>query len=320
MSENEKIVCSFCKAEYVVPKTVVYATCPYCGTTFRLGKPDAKIEHYIFSTLFDKNYAYKHMKEFALMQIGVVEDFEANSYFDSSYLYFVPLYLYEVNVKTKCVGGKEVSDENSIEIDIHGGEETAYIVTLATNNVPFNIPSNYTFPARERRYFKPTIISSGIYLQPAKDPYQLLDEAKKSYLRKAIEEAKIACGDKYKTIDNSKYVGLAHYPFWLIKYRYKEKIYKSIVDASDGTILYMEYPMSYKKRVLGVLGGIAITTVSMIIASILSLAYANTFFYGLISGFIASLPGLSVALHNFVRSTRVYRYKPEEELVFLPTR
>ncbi|MEM1542145.1 MAG: hypothetical protein QW101_06190 [Ignisphaera sp.] len=320
MVDVKRIVCSFCKAEYTVPTTIVYATCPYCGTTFRLDKPDATVEHYMFSALLDKNSAYRYLKEFALMQIGIAEDFEVNASFESSYQYLIPLYLYEINVKTLCSKGKESIDKDKVEIDIHGGEETAYIVTPATKNIPIAIPSNYSFPARGRRYFKPTVLKEGTYVQPTLDPNQMFEYVKQPYLHKAIEEARISCGESYEVNDNSRYVGIAHYPFWLINYRYRDRRYKSIVDAADGTVLYLEYPMSYGKRLQGLIGGLGVSGIAIAIASVISLIALSAPIPGLIGGLMTSLPGLGVALQKFLRSVGIYRYKVREELVFAPVR
>jgi hypothetical protein len=321
MSEGvARFTCPFCGAGFEVPKTFVYATCPYCGTTFRVDKPEAQVEHYLFSVNFDKNAAYKLVKDFTLLQVGVAEDFEHSTEFVSAYQYFVPLYIFEVSVKALCKGEKVEAGEEKVEIDVHGGEETAYVITPATHALPAGIPQGYSFPARGRRFFKPSVLKDGVYLQPSLDPEQVFSTVKEPYLRKAISEAQIACGSAYEVADSSKYIGLAHYPFWLTKYRYRGREYAAVVDASDGTVLYLEYPISTRKRAIGLAMGLATTLFAGLVGGAIATLLTKSFTPGLTGGAIASLPALVVSLQTFAKSKGVYRFKPSEEAIFAPVR
>jgi len=321
MSEDRtRFTCPFCGAEFEVPKTFVYATCPYCGTTFRVDKPEAQVEHYLFSVNFDKNAAYKLMKDFALLQVGVAEDFESSTEFVSAYQYLVPLYIFEVNVKALCRGEKVEADEEKVEINVHGGEEAAYVITPATHALPIGIPQGYSFPARSRRFFKPSVLKDGVYLQPSLNPEHVFSTVKEPYLRKAVSEAQTACGSGYEVADNSKYIGLAHYPFWLIRYRYRGREYIAIIDASDGTALYLEYPISARGRAAGLAMGLAATLFAGVVGGATTILLMKSFTPGLIGGAIASLPALAVAVQRFAKSKGVYRFKPSEEAVFAPVR
>lgn len=321
MSEDAvEFSCPFCKAKFDVPKVYTYATCPYCGTTFRIDNPEAHVEHYIFTASYDKNSVYRLLKEFALMQVGIAEDFESATEFESSYMYLVPLYIYEVNVKAGCRGGKEEAEEGKVEIDVHGGEETAYIVTPAAQGLPMHIPEGYSFPARGRRFFRPAIVGEGVYLQPSLDPEAVFKSVKEPYVSKAVSEAVAACGDNYDLVDNSKYVGVAHYPFWLVRYRYRGRTYTSVVDASDGTVLHLEYPMGVKSRVVGLVGGVAIVLAAAAIGGLITGAALGLPIHGFLGGALSSLSALGVAVGRFIRSKGVYRYRPSEEAVFVPMR
>lgn len=320
VDDRSRFRCSFCGAEIEVPKTYTYATCSYCGTTFRVDKPDAKVDHYLFTISYDKNAGYRIVKEFALMQVGVAKDLDVNADFESAYLYFVPLYLYEVNVKALCKEGPEKVEENSVEIDIHGGEEVAYVIVPATSSLPIAIPSNYSFPARSRAYFKPSVIRDGMYLSPTLDPEAIFGKVKEPYVSKTVSEAKTACGYSYSLVDNSRYIGIAHYPFWLVKYRYRDGEYTSVVDAADGTVIYLEYPLDSTSRLKGLVGGVGATTLALILGGLISLALVDNSIYGFIGGLLASIPILAVALQKFLRTRGAYRYKPSEEAIFAPIR
>ena len=319
-ADRGRLRCSFCGAEIDVPKSYVYTTCPYCGTTFRADKPDAKVEHYLFAVSFDKNAGYRILKEFALMQVGVARDLEVNAAFESAYQYFVPIYLYEINVKAVCSEETEKADENKVEIDVHGGEESAYVVIPAISSLPIAIPSNYSFPARSRTYFKPSVVKEGVYLTPTLDPEAVFSRVKEPYVSKAVSEATTACGSSYRLVDNSRYIGVAHYPFWLMKYRYRGREYVSVVDAADGTVVYLEYPLDTASRIKGLAGGAAATAAAIAVGGLLSLVLATGFVYGAVGGALASIPAIVLALQKVLKSKGIYRYKPSEEAVFAPVR
>ncbi len=330
MSEQKPIVrkqggyahvkCPYCGAEYRVPETVSYATCPYCGTTFKLDKPGEKIEHFLFKMQYDKNDAFRIAKEIGAHQVGVVEDLADAASFDSAKLYYVPVYIYEINIKTPCKGEKEEVNENGeIDLSIHGGEEVGYTITPALRNLPIPLPPNYGFPARARMYFKPTVLKNGVYLQPELDPYQVFEEIKKPSLRQAIEEAKIACPEGYDIIDKSRYLGIAHYPFWLITYTYQGQKYQALVDAADGTLVYLEYPLSMKGRVSSLTGGIASMIGGAIIGLIAGVALGGPL-YGLIGGLMATLPGGIMAASKIFKSKETFKFKPGEEGLYMLVR
>lgn len=254
------------------------------------------------------------------MQVGAARDIESNASFESAYQYLVPLYLYEINVKAMCIGESEKVEEDKVEMDVHGGEEFAYIVTHASNSLPIAIPNDYSFPARSRTYFKPSIIKEGVYLNPTLDPQTIFNKVKEPYIRKAASEATTACGSSYRLVDNSRYAGIAHYPFWLVKYRYRDKVYTAVVDAADGTVVYLEYPMDSVSRLKGLAGGVATMAVAAIVGGLITMALANSIMYGVIGGALASTPALAVALQKLLRSRGIYKYKPSEEAVFAPVR
>ncbi len=315
------IKCPYCTAEYRVPETIKYATCPYCGTTFRLDKPDAKIEHFLFKMVFDKNSAYKLARDFATHQVGVVEDLYENSSFESATLYYVPLYIYEINIKALCKSEKEeTSESGEVEIAVHGGEEVSYELVKAVDKVPIPLPDDYGFPARARMYFKPTILKDGKYLQPNRDPMEIFNSVKRPSLEQAIEEAKISCDRGYHVIDNSKYHGIAHYPFWWIKYSYRGKTYNALVDAADGTIVYLEYPLSMSGRLFSLGGGITSIILAGGIGSLITWYILKEPLLGFIGGFIATIPGFLVAAFKMISSKGRYKFKPGEEALFMPVR
>ena len=325
-----RVKCPYCGAEYKVPATVTYATCPYCGTTFMINKPGERIEHYLYRLIIDKNKAYRLARDFATQQIGVVDDLVEKASFKSAKLYYLPIYIYEINVKVPCKEEAETLEKQEEEImehkarelklKVHGGEETEYVLKPAIDKIPFPFPQNYGFPARSRMYFKPTILKNGVYLQPTLDPIKIFEEVKKPSLRKAVEEARISCSHGYEVIDESKYNGLAHYPFWHIVYTYNNRDYNAVVDASDGTIVYLEYPLSMKGRLMVFGGGLGVLGLSSGIGAYLSASLIGDPLPGLIGGLVTGLPGFLYGAYRVARFKGEYRFRPGEEAVFVPPR
>lgn len=305
------VKCPYCGAEYSVPRSVTYATCPYCGTTFKLNNPGEKVDHYLFKVFIDDQRAFSLVKSFSSQQVGAEKSVVSEASFTSSKLFYIPIYLYEVKVKALCRDGSS---------DFHGGESYNQYVVAAVDELPITLPRGYGFPARGREYFKPSISRNYVYLQPLKDPTAVFEELKRGDINEALSEAREACpSSNIELVDESRYVGLAHYPFWEIEYSYRNEVFKAVVDASDGTIVYLEYPLSMKnsfKALVGVFTG-AITA-SLIGAMIAT--QSSTALIGGIASFITFTPALYISLSAFLKRKGRYTYNPKEEAEFLPTR
>ena len=142
------IECPYCAAEFRVPSTISYATCPYCGTTIKIAAKSVEREHFIFRLNISRNKAYELTKQFASQQFGAPRDIAERAGYGSVKLHFIPLYIYYIDIRAYC-GDKEA------------GQETGYSAALALENPPIPIPRNYNFPIRGREYFKPAKIKQG---------------------------------------------------------------------------------------------------------------------------------------------------------------
>jgi len=311
VSESISVRCPYCGAEYTVPRTVAYATCPYCGTTFRLGRPEEKIEHYLFKAAVDEARAFRAAVTFASQQVGAEKAVAVEAVFASAKLYYVPIYIYEVSVKALCVENGE---------EHHGGESYGEYLVPAVDQIPIPLPSGYSFPARMREYFKPSISKSSVYLQPVKDPDALFEYVKGRHIDEAMREAREACpGSEVKLVDESKYVGLAHYPFWYIEYSYRGETFVAVVDASDGTVVYLEYPINRRDAAEALASSVTASIAAALIGASVSSQISSSLLGGL-TGFAAFLPALFITFGGVLRRRGRYIYNPSEEAEFLPTR
>ncbi len=239
-----EIRCPYCGARFTVPETVGIAVCPYCGTTIRVETGEQFAEHYMYYARIDINRAYSRAMGIALRQFAVPEDLEARASIVRGLLHYVPLYLFHIRVIASCPDNPEA------------GIEERYINMLAASIRPRGLGLSYPFPTRGRRYFEPAKLEMGKYYQPDKKPEEILGRLTPAYVGKALMEAYNDC-DEPEVRDESRWEGLVHYPFWELAYTYNGSEYYALVDATDGTVVYLEYPIAGKMRGTLAAGAIA---------------------------------------------------------------
>lgn len=217
------IQCPFCGAKYEAPPGRKFYVCPYCGTVISEGKTFENV--YIFKPSVDKTTAFKKVLNFR--PFGSPEDLPQASPSGAD-LHFLPLYLYHITFQP-------------LE------ELETYASALAMSNPPVKLPRNYVFPARWRTPFKPSLERIGVFHSPDLSP----EEAFRS-LNDVVEEAHAyASVFKTKVTVRWSFEGIVYYPLWDLSYLYRSRSYKAVVDAAEGSVLYMEYPISRRGRAEG---------------------------------------------------------------------
>ncbi len=327
-----RVKCSFCGAAFYVPKHVKYATCPYCGTTVALETRKSLEEtrqHYMFRVYVSGNKAYDVAMGFASAQWGAPSDLRERSSLTGMRLHYIPLYIYEINITADCKGFKK-SIMPLIYVERYlpyvmkkAGEEAAQVSAPAIAPLPIPVPPTYGFPARGREYFRPSKLKQGRYYQPNLDPDKVLERLKRGYRERAMEEAAEACNLVHAEItieDKSRLIGLAHYPFWEITYSYGGETYRAVVDAADSTVVYLEYPIAARSRLIGLAGAAGLLLGSAVLGGIITAIAGPHLLAGAAAGFAASLPGAYQLLTRSGTGRGVYRFRPEEEGVFASVR
>ena len=109
-----------------------------------------------------------------------------------------------------------------------------------------------------------------------------------------MAEASRSCGGS-KRLENVEvnYLGLVHYPFWLMEYAYKAKPYRVLLDASGGRVLFVEYPLSTRSRATMLTASAAIVAVGLL-TGLLATVFLNPL--GLVGGIVSSLTASSPML------------------------
>ena len=291
------IQCPYCGARFQVPETVTIAVCPYCGTTVWQASGEIFKEHYMFELRVEFNKAFDYVRRIAQRQFAAPDDIGEKARPEAGRIHFVPLYLYQVKVRAECPENPEA------------GLEEKYRVALALRNPLPGLPRSYPFPVRGRRFFEPATLERGKYHQPDLDPEELLEEVASRARSKALREALNTCPNP-KLVDESKWLGIVHFPVWEVEYSYQGKRYRALVDGSEGTVIYLEYPIGVKERGILLSAGIGGIIASALIGAGIGAA-AHSLLAGAAGGFIASLPGAYSALR--LGASRVGVYKSHED-------
>ena len=289
--------CPYCGARFEVPETVTIAVCPYCGTTVWQATGEIFKEHYMFTLAIEYNKAFDNVRRIAQRQFAAPEDIEEEARPEAGKIHFLPLYLYQVKVRAECPDNPEA------------GLEEEYRVVLALKESIPGFPTSYPFPVRGRKFFEPATLERGKYYQPDINPKEFLEKVSEKARRKALREAYNSCPNP-KLVDETKWIGIVHFPVWEIEYSYSGNRFRALVDGSEGNVIYLEYPIGTKER--GVLLSIGIG--GIIASLLLGLgvgAAAHHAIAGAAGGFIASLPGAYSALS--LGASRVGVYKSYED-------
>ena len=289
--------CPYCGASFEVPETVSIAVCPYCGTTIWQATGETFKEHYFYEIRVEYNRAFDNVRRIAQRQFAAPEDIADESSPTAGFMHFIPLYLYHVRVRAECPGKPEA------------GLEEEYRALLATRKVPDGFPDNYKFPTRGRRFFEPSTLERGRYYQPEIDPKALLSAASERARRRAYREALNHC-DSPSLKDETKWIGIVHYPIWEVRYSYRGNEYRALVDASEGNVLYLEYPIGAKER--GILLSLALGAIAagLILGGAVGAALDHAT-AGAAGGILSSLPGAFSSLRLGAARVGRYRYRIE---------
>lgn len=306
--------CPHCGAEIKVPSTAKIAVCDYCGFAFAIENPSLEVRHYIFRAVYDGPAAFEHLKRFIIGRPLVPKDFEKEASPADQKLYYIPIYLYKVDMEAYCS-----------KMDPHPiGWEYRYITEIAAGKIPIELPSPYPFPVSAREYFRPEFLRSGIFIAPDRDPYSTLKKLKNDGKAEIGLIASEACQwyhKYYYYIDNTEFVGLSHYPFLLITYSYKGKLYNALIDATDGNIVFAEYPISAENRLkwlmISLAGFLLVLPLSQLISNWLFGGAPPTISrYAAMTYFVVYI----LVVRRLLRSKERYSYSPSESGALSPPR
>ncbi|MEZ0248240.1 MAG: zinc ribbon domain-containing protein [Thermoproteus sp.] len=282
-----RVRCPFCGAEYDVPDGATFAVCPYCGTALREGRTYGSV--YIFEPRLDSTAAFR--RALAFRPWASPSDLSSASP-ASAELHFLPLYLYRVEFPPYA-------------------ELATYATALALKDPPFYIPEDYRFPARWRAPFKASLERRAVFHQPQLSPEEAWSRARRPY---DAEARAYASAFKTPVEARSGFEGLVYYPFWRLQYGYRDKKYAAVVDAAEGDVVYMEYPISVRGRAQSAIAATALIVGAVVVGAIAG-AFAFHPLWGMLGGAVGGVGGAARLLAFVVGRKAVYRQGRSVELL-----
>jgi len=273
----KQLTCANCNATLTVPQAASIVVCPYCGHTFEVST-GKKWEYYMFPAYVDSSSAWRRTLQFILRRYGVPEDFNAEANLSRAELYNVPYHVFNCKAYSSCIyHGNRAS---YLEI------KNMSILAARTGTWLDRFAETLSFSVRGRSFFNPNQAQRSRFYLPTLDYHQAYNMAYQFITNQAMAEARKSCTG-FKGVDKTEvnYLGLVHYPLWMIEYTYKGKTYRVLMDASGGRVIYVEYPLSTRSRTMMLTAALI-----MIISGLASgLLAASISFIGLLGGLLSSL-------------------------------
>ncbi len=222
------VKCPYCGASYSVPEGAVYAVCPYCGTVVELSTGRSPPQYYYPPRLGERDAFLAAVARVAQLPSAPSDAVEASTY-TGGRLVYVPLYLCRASASSPGCEGTETVLEEAV---------------LATTRAPPGVDKGYRFPAAGREPYDPSRAGGAEFRQadvPPAEPCAALEaRARDTAASKAVLSG---CSPVVEA--GAELKGVAHYPFWLVRYRHPagSREYRAVVDAVDANVVYVEYPV-----------------------------------------------------------------------------
>lgn len=283
------VTCLNCNAAITAPQSASIIVCPYCGHTSEVST--GKIwTYYMFPAYVESPSAWRKAIRFIIRRYGVPDDFNTEANLRKAELYNVPYHVFSCKAYSSC---------------FYDGKQASY---LETRNMPLlaaytgtwldSYAKELSFSARGRSFFNPSQAQRSRFYMPTLSYEEAYNAAYRFISGQAMAEASRSCGGS-KRLDkvDVNYLGLVHYPFWLMEYVYKGKRHRILLDASGGRILFVEYPLSTRSRATVLTASVVIIVVGLL-TGLLATVISNSplgLLGGTVSSFIASSPMLAKA-------------------------
>lgn len=280
------VACLNCNASITAPQSASIIVCPYCGHTFETSTGKAWT-YYMFPAYVESPSAWRKAMQFITRRYGVPADFNAEANLRKAELYNVPYHVFSCKAYSSCS---------------YSGKQATY---LETRNMPIlaaytgtwldNHAKELSFSVRGRSFFNPSQAQRSRLYMPTVSYEEAYNAAHRFISGQAMAEANRSCGGskRVEKVDVN-YLGLVHYPFWLMEYVYKARSFRILLDASGGRVLFVEYPLSTRSRATMLTASAGIIGVGLL-AGLLAAALTRSPL-GLIGGIVSSLTASSPML------------------------
>ncbi|MCS7138624.1 MAG: hypothetical protein NZ873_01025 [Crenarchaeota archaeon] len=273
----KQLNCANCNATIAAPQAASIIICQYCGHTFEVST-GKKWEYYMFPAYVDSSSAWRRTIQFILRRYGIPEDFNAGANLKKIELYNIPYHVFNCKAYSSCS---------------YRGNQASYLevknmTVLATRTGTWLDPfaEKISFSVRGRSFFNPNQAQRSKFYLPTIDYRQAYNIAYRFITNQAMTEARKSCSG-FKGVEKAEvnYIGLVHYPLWLIEYSYRRNVYRVLMDAPGGRVIYVEYPLSTRSRTV-----MLTTAMIMVLIGLMSGLFATIISpIGILSGIVSSL-------------------------------
>ncbi len=292
-----RVRCPYCGAEYEVPEGTVYAVCPFCGTVVELATGRRPPQQY-YPPRLEEQDAFAAAVSRASQLPGAPRGLAGEAAPMGSELHYVPLYVCRAEAREAsglCPTAAEVLER---------------AVLAARPGVLPGLGHGYRFPSAGRTAFDPEKARGAVFHQAELDPGEACREAVEEAASAARGEALLSgCSGEVEV--SHQLLGVAHYPFWLIRYTHSSapgQSFTALVDAVDATVVYVEYPIPMAGRER--LAGLAALALGASAGAAAAVAAALHTPLALLSGAAAGLAAAAPFLARAVARKGTYRYHP----------
>lgn len=269
--------CKNCGAPLAMKNGQRIVICDYCGI-----KNLVLIENYVQRYRLSPQIPLQEAKRLTVRFLNdkeLARDLPANARFYSAGLYYLPVY-----EMTAVRAGKIIQRDIKKINDGFGGEriKESFRANVLMSDIYWNAPAakltewgieniNLEKIRKEKALepFDPSQLEKGAHFFDADIPPETLDTSHGNF------EGYLA-GDQSKL--TQKAIKLVYTPVWLIKYTYHERLYKVVIDAITGEVLFARAPASDNDRV----------TLMLIVIFLLAYPIARTLRYLVLGGFSAT--------------------------------
>ncbi len=275
-----RLRCPYCGAEFEAPSGFRYVVCPYCGTIVDTGT-GGRSESWVYPVRLEEQDAYTLALSRAAQLPGAPPGIVDEAAPGGGELHYLPLYICAARARAVgCEGAEE-------ELEAAGAAAEAEW-----------LPRGYRFPAAGRVAYDPSTARRGVFHQVARGGEELCSRLRSRAESEALGEALFSGCTPERVESDARLLGVAHYPFWLIRYSWGGGEYLAAVDAVDGNVAYLEYPIPLARRGL-LLAAAAVAAVSGLAAAAAVAAAAKAAAAaaaGGVGGLGAALPFLRTAV------------------------
>jgi len=265
--------CPNCGAPLRYDPEEIIVTCSYCGYTINVTGEEIR-RHSMLPLLISGAEAIKIAKEYAAKSIFVTKKATEEAEWGDVRLYWVPLWLYTVNVRGYVVGRKALIATRDTKKQVlqeigtgligaalssaFGGFGRAISKGLQSREERAEVSETLDVPviARKSAMFQ---LEAGKWRVPVekKEPYRKAVQGEvlgaelteREAREKAVSEALATIRSRYTVLlrfdVDAQVLGegeLIHAPFWFIKYTMKGKEYAVVVDACSGQVVAGKRP------------------------------------------------------------------------------